>query len=256
MATSPEHDDVLDAELVAGVLDQSRDPVLAAHDLAELLVAPPVDRSAVLRLGLDPSLVDVLRQQFGRDVGRIRAACREGAVWVLGRRSVTVGAPWDLVASFPPGLSLPPGLRYTTAETLTHLVVGARCSLRLAAPFIDRPGLSYLSYVLAAATERGVVLEVLLPTRSTHADDALDELRETIRGSGSLERFSVSRLQIDGPWAHLKVLTADSSSAYIGSANLTGAGLAGHNLELGVLVRGPAVATVERVLDQFREQSP
>ncbi len=245
-----------DAELVAGVLDQSPDPATSAHDLAALLTTASTDRGAARRVGLDPDLVDVLRGQFGTDVDRIRTACREGAVWVLGRRSVVVAEPWDLVASFPPSVSLPTGLRYTTAETLTHLVTGARRSLRLAAPFIDRPGLAFLGDALAAATQRGVVLEVLLPTRSTHADDALDELRDTIRGSGSSARFSVSRLRFDAPWAHLKVLTADSWSAYIGSANVTGAGLTGHNLELGVLVRGPAVAVVERVLDRFREQLP
>lgn len=141
-------------------------------------------------------------------------------------------------------------------ETLTHLVTGAGRTLRLAAPFIDRLGLSFLGDALAAATQRGVALEVLLPTRSTHADDALDELRDTIRRSGSVARFSVARLRFDAPWAHLKVLTADTSSAYIGSANVTGAGLTGHNLELGVLVRGPAVAVVERVLDLYRQQSP
>jgi hypothetical protein len=49
------------------------------------------------------------------------------------------------------------------------------------------------------------------------------------------------------------VLSCDSTAAYIGSANITGAGIAGHNLELGVLVRGPAVAVVEEVLDLFRQ---
>lgn len=245
-----------DAELVAGVLDRSPDPVASAHDLAALLTTASTDRPAARRVGLDPDLVDVLRGRFGNDLGRIRTACREGAMWVLGRRSVTLAEPWDLVASLPPGGTLPAGLRYTTAETLTHLVTGARRSLRLAAPFIDRSGLSFLGDVLAAATQRGVALEVLLPTRSTHADDALDELRETIRRSGSVANFSVSRLRFDAPWAHLKVLTSDTLSAYIGSANVTGAGLAGHNLELGVLVRGPAVAVVERVLDLFREELP
>jgi phosphatidylserine/phosphatidylglycerophosphate/cardiolipin synthase-like enzyme len=61
---------------------------------------------------------------------------------------------------------------------------------------------------------------------------------------------------LDAPWAHLKVLSSDSVAAYIGSANVTGAGIAGPNLELGILVRGPAVAVVERVLDLYREPSP
>lgn len=240
--------------MVAGVLDQSANPVASAEDLAALLITTPGDRAEAQRAGLDPDLVDVLRLRFGNDVERIRLACREGAVWVLGRRSVVVAEPWDLVASLPPGEILPTGLHYTTAETLTHLVTGARLTLRLAAPFIDRHGLSFFGDALAAATQRGVALEVLLPTRSTHADGALDELHNTIRRSGSIARFSVSRLRFDAPWAHLKVLTADTLSAYIGSANVTGAGLTGHNLELGVLVRGPAVVVVERVLNLYRQK--
>ena len=239
--------------MVAGVLDRSADPVAAAGDLAELLSTTPSDRAAARRAGLDPDLVDVLRGRFGDDVERIRTACREAAMWVLGRRSVAFAEPWYLVASLPPGEILPAGLHYTTAETLTHLITGSARTLRLAAPFIDRLGLSYLGDALAAATQRGVELEVLLPTRSTHADDAVDELRDKIRRSGSVARFSVSQLRFDAPWAHLKVLTADTSSAYIGSANVTAAGLSGQNLELGVLVRGPAVAVVERVLDLYRQ---
>jgi len=176
-------------------------------------------------------------------------------MWVLGRRSCPPGEPWELVVSLPTGTPLPAGLRYTTADALMHLVTRARQSLRLAAPFIDRSGLSFLGDALAAATQRGVAPEILPPTRSTHADDALNDLRETIRKSGSIRRFSVSRLRYNASWAHLKVLTSDTSSTYIGSANFTGAGLTGHNLKLGVLVRGPAVSVVEQVLDLFREQS-
>ena len=97
------------------------------------------------------------------------------------------------------------------------------------------------------------MLEVLLPTRSTHANDALSELRTTIGSSGDVRNFRVSQLREDAPWAHLKVLTADSIAAYVGSANVTGAGMAGPNLELGDLVHGRTVAVVERVLDLFTE---
>jgi phosphatidylserine/phosphatidylglycerophosphate/cardiolipin synthase-like enzyme len=55
------------------------------------------------------------------------------------------------------------------------------------------------------------------------------------------------------PFAHLKVLVTDGSSGYIGSANITGAALAGRNLELGVLVRGRQVGIIDRVLDLYRE---
>jgi phosphatidylserine/phosphatidylglycerophosphate/cardiolipin synthase-like enzyme len=144
-------------------------------------------------------------------------------------------------------------LHRTTGETLVQLVSQARRTLRLAAPFIDRPGLSFVGDALAAATARGVKLEILLPTRSTQANDALDELTTTIRLTGTLANFGVSKLRFDAPWAHLKVLTCDARAAYIGSANVTAAGMAGHNLELGVLVRGATVAVVEQILDLYRQ---
>lgn len=241
-----------DAELVAGVLDGAGDPRAAADVLAELLVAPRTDRVAASRAGLHPGLVDVVRVRLGDDRERIGAACREGAAWVLGRRSVTVAEPWDLVASLSAGTTLPPGLRRTTGETLVQLVVQSTSTIRLVAPFIDRPGLSFIGDALAAATTRHVRLEILLPTRSTHADDALDELKAAIGRSGDPHYFSVSRLRYDAPWAHLKVLTSDSTSAYIGSANVTGAGIAGQNLELGVLVAGHMVGVVEAILDLYR----
>jgi hypothetical protein len=98
------------------------------------------------------------------------------------------------------------------------------------------------------------MLEILLPTRSTHADDALDELEATIREDGTFGNFQISRLRFDAPWAHLKVMTSDSIAGYIGSANVTGAGIAGRNLELGVLVRGPTVGVVEQILDLYRQE--
>jgi phosphatidylserine/phosphatidylglycerophosphate/cardiolipin synthase-like enzyme len=244
---------VHDAELVGGVLYAASDPWRAAHDLAGLLTAPGTDRRRAVGLGLDPVLVDVLHARFGGDTERIETACDLGAAWVLGRRSAASDEPWDLVASLPGNTPLPPGLTHTTGETLVQLVTQSTTSLRLAAPFMDLPGISHLADGLAAATARGVRLEILLPTRSTHAGGALHELRNTIARDGDSTYLLVAALRDDAPWAHLKALTSDSRAAYIGSANVTGAGLAGPNLELGILVRGPAVAVVERVLDLFRE---
>ena len=241
------------AELIGGVLVDCDDPRSSAVELARLLTAAGLDRSAAARAGLEPDLVDVLRSRLAGDGDRIAALCQEAAAWVLGRRSVVLAEPWDLVATLPSGAALPLGLRRTTGETLVQLVVNATRTLRLAAPFIDRPGLSFMGEGLAAATSRGVLLEILLPTRSTHADDALDDLTATIAADGVPANYSVSRLRDDAPWAHLKVLTADSTAAYIGSANVTGAGIGGHNLEVGVLVRGEPVAVVERILHMYRQ---
>lgn len=242
-----------DAELVGGVLDTAPDPRHAAHQLANLLLAPLADSAAAAQVGLAPELVEVLRARLGDDPDRVTTACQQGAAWVLGRRSVAVQEPWDLVASLPAGTDLPTGLNRTTGETMVQLVVEAATTLRLATPFIDRPGMSFLCEPLAAATARGVGVEILVPTRSSHADDALNILENAIIRGGSIDHLQMSRFRTDAPWAHLKVLTADASVAYIGSANITRAGLAGTNLELGVLVRGSSVQAVERVLDVYRE---
>jgi phosphatidylserine/phosphatidylglycerophosphate/cardiolipin synthase-like enzyme len=243
---------VHDAELVGGVLLDVPDPWRSARDLIALLSSSRVDRRAASLIGLDPDLVDVLRARFMGDPARIESACNLGAAWVMGRRSVVVAEPWDLVASMPADTRLPAGLRRTTGETLVQLVTQATRTLHLVAPFIDRTGISFLADALAAATARGVRLEILVPTRSTHAGDALDKLQATIAREGDLANLSVTEFRHDAPWAHLKVLACDSAAAYIGSANVTGAAIAGPNLELGILVRGPAVAVVERVLDLFR----
>jgi Phosphatidylserine/phosphatidylglycerophosphate/cardiolipin synthases and related enzymes len=241
-----------DAEFLGGVLHDAADPYAAARVLTALLLSQS-DRTAARRADFDPDLVDVVRAKLGGDPDRMAMACTLGAAWIMGRRSVAAPEPWELVASLPPGTRLPAGLRRTTGETLMQVVVEATRTLRLVSPFIDRPALDFLADALAAATLRGVRLEVLLPTRSTHAGDALDELRRTIREHGRPEKLAVCGLQGDAPWAHLKVLTADSTVAYIGSANVTAAGIAGANLELGVLVRGSTVAVVEGLLDQFRQ---
>jgi hypothetical protein len=247
---------VKDAELVGGVLVDIGNLSEGARALSRLLLAQDLDRREASGAGFDPDLVEVLRSRFGLDADRVTSACDLGAAWVLGRRSVVAVEPWDIVASLPAGTPLPDGLRRTTGETMMQLVSQASSTLRLVAPFLDLRGVSFLSDALAAATARGVKLQVLLPTRSTHAGDALGELEVTIERDGNIACYSRATLRQDAPWAHLKVLSCDSSAAYIGSANVTGAGISGPNLELGVLVRGPAVAVVESVLDLFRESVP
>jgi hypothetical protein len=243
-----------DAELVGGVLVDAADPVASARTLAQLVGAGVTDPAEARAVGFEPELVAVIRRRYGNDTTRIEHACALGAAWVMGRRSVASSEPWDLVASLPSGTPLPYGLRRTTAETLIRLVAESTRSLRLVAPFIDWPGLSFLADGLSAATARGVTLRILLPTRSTHATDALDGLAEAITRDGNPGNYSIAGLRADAPWAHLKVLSSDATSAYIGSANVTGAGIAGRNLELGVLVRGPAVAAVEDILDIYTER--
>jgi phosphatidylserine/phosphatidylglycerophosphate/cardiolipin synthase-like enzyme len=56
---------------------------------------------------------------------------------------------------------------------------------------------------------------------------------------------------------HLKLLTADGAAAYIGSANMTFAGMT-TNFEVGALVEGAAVVAYETLFDELvrRAQLP
>jgi phosphatidylserine/phosphatidylglycerophosphate/cardiolipin synthase-like enzyme len=47
-------------------------------------------------------------------------------------------------------------------------------------------------------------------------------------------------------------MVVDGAVAYVGSANITAAGLAGRNLELGVVVYGPQVSVIDRILDLYQ----
>lgn len=242
-----------DAELVGGVLVGTADLATSARKLARLITAAQADPAAARAAGFEPDLVAVLRRRFGDDTSRVEHACELGAAWVMGRRSVASPEPWDLVASLPHGTPLPAGLRRTTAETLMQLVSESTRTLRLVAPFIDWLGLSILADALSAATGRGVAIRILLPTRSTHSAQALRGLEAAIVNNGDPANYSVAALRPDAPWAHLKVVSSDASAAYIGSANVTAAGIAGRNLELGILIRGQAVLVVEQILDIFTE---
>lgn len=241
-----------DAELVGGVLLDAPDPRAVVTILTGLLTNASSDSRASK---IAPELVAALRSHFaGATPERIAQACAEGAAWAAGRASAPLTASWELVATVPS--PLPSGLRRTTAETLVHLVTNAQIRVRLASPFIDEVGLGYLTDAVVAATGRTVTVDIFLPTRSTHAATAIRYLVAAVGAEGNPQRLSLKPQPPDSPWAHLKVLTADGSRAYIGSANLTGPGLSGaSNFELGVMVRGNEVAAIDRLLDHFAMES-
>lgn len=237
--------------LVGGVLYDAPDPLAASEVLAQLLIAPTPDPHRIRELGFEPSLVQTLRRTLPHDPAAVALACARGAAWVLGRRSDSREDSWQLVASLPSDLARPRGLRRTTAETLISLVSEANHTLRFAAPYIDPEGIGLLVDAIAAATSRGVTVEVVQPPRWLPAVSAVALLQERVARGGQPGNLRIVQAREDAPWAHLKVVVVDGTAAYIGSANITGAGLAGRNLEVGVLVRGPQVAFINGVLDLF-----
>lgn len=242
-----------EAEMVGAVLYDAANPARAAQSLVDLLTTGVDSPTRVRAAGFEPALVDALRRALPRERDSIRLACMEGAAWVVGRRSVPPTDTWELVASLPASLRLPAGLRRTTGETLVGLVSEAEKSVRIVAPYVDETGLGIMADVAAAATARGVEVEMFQQQRWKRAElDALRHLRDVVAEKGNSAKFIVAVFGADAPFGHLKVVTADGATAYVGSANMTAAALMGRNIELGVLLRGADVAVIERVLDLYR----
>lgn len=241
---------------MGGVLYDTSDPIAAAEALFELISSGNPDPVGARAAGLEPALVESLRRRMPAERRSLELACAAGAGWVLGRRSAERGEQWEVVASLPRGTALPDGVRRTTGETMIGLVSQAKRALRFTAPYIDNPGIGFLTDAVVAATLRGVIVELYEPRPWPPGKGATSALGEAVRGTGRPDHFHLVATAADAPFAHLKVMVADGLTAYIGSANITAAALAGHNVELGVLVRGTQVAAIEKVLDLYREPTP
>ncbi len=242
---------MIDPQLVGGLLYTVPDPMAVAEELVSVLPASNLDIAAGIELGLDPVLARVVWRARPRDTATVSEACRTGAAWVLGRRSVKREDAWEAVASIPQMTTLPSGLRRKTGETLISMIASAHKDVRIAAPYVDRGGLDVLADAIIAATLRAVNIGVFHPPNWDPADSAIARLTHRLRDEGNETYLHILYLREAAPWTHLKVVTVDGQVAYIGSANMTEAGLLGRNVELGVLVRGSAVTVIDEVLDAF-----
>lgn len=242
-----------DTELVGGALFEARDPIAAAAVLAKALNGQRTTRADMRAVDLDPDLFEIIRRRLGDDPVRIERACLSGSAWARGLQSAQQADPWELVATLPIRVGLPQGLRHTTGETLMQLINAAKDHVKAVAPYMTPGGLDHLSPGFAAATKRGIEIEILIPSGNSPSTETFAKMLETIREEGDPSRIRVANFRNDAPWAHLKVLTADSNAAYVGSANFTGSGMRGRNLEMGVLVRGAQVVVIEHVLETFKK---
>lgn len=242
-----------ESELVGGALFHADDPVEAGRVLAELLTSDQVDAKRAREAGLEPVLVEALKRKLSTDYRAIQVACASGVGWVLGRRSGRVDDTWDVVATLPAHCELPSGLRRTTGETMIGLASTAQHRIRFAAPYVDEHGIGFLSDAIAAATRRGVVVDLFDPVTWAPARAAIGTVTDAVAVYGDPRLLHLVRAAPDAPFAHLKVMVVDGAAAYIGSANITAAGLAGGNLELGVLVRGRQVNVIDGILSLYLE---
>ncbi len=169
------------------------------------------------------------------------------ALRLVGDSFAPVSVPtWFPVATLPPevrGLLRPPPFRQTGGVML-GLIDRAAEDLVLAAPFIDGGAVEFLRQSMVGAMRRGVSAHVMTSKGrgallQPLVDDALQD---------PACRMTVTELEsvISSLGSHAKVLLVDRSEAYVGSANLTVAGLARH-VEIGVELSGPQVDDLVRL---------
>lgn len=140
----------------------------------------------------------------------------------------------------------PPPLRHT-AGVLLDLIDRATQEIRLAAPFVDPDAVDFLAESLVGAGRRSVAVAVITSVgQGVHFVELARRWNAEPAVRGRL-RVSEVQTHLSSLGSHAKVLVVDSQRGYVGSANLTAAGL-GRHVEIGVEVVGPQVAELTRVL--------
>lgn len=156
---------------------------------------------------------------------------------------------WAPVATLPDELRpllRPPPLRQT-AGVLLDLIDRAQVEIRLAAPFVDRNAVDFLTESLIGAGCRSVAVAVITSAgQGVHFVGLAQRWTSEPDVRGRL-RISEVQTHLSLLGSHAKVIVVDSMRGYVGSANLTAAGL-GRHVEIGVELAGFQVAELTRVL--------
>lgn len=136
----------------------------------------------------------------------------------------------------------------STQDSLIALASKASRRFVILSPFIDIDGIEWIG-TLFAATSPGVAKTLIV-----RGEKQIEELRgassQVRQWGAAIRTFSVARDGLSGfnETFHAKILLADSSAAYIGSANMNRASRA-TSLECGTVVSGPAVRAVSSLVD-------
>ena len=154
-------------------------------------------------------------------------------------------AGWAPVATLPRELLRtlrPPSIRHT-AGVILELIDSAHSEVLLGTPFVDSTAVAALSGSLDAARSRGVDINIVTsPGRGAE----FQTLSTPASRRGHLQVIEV-HTEVSPIGSHAKVLAVDRRRAYVGSANLTAAGL-GRHIEIGVQVEGAQVGELTSLL--------
>ena len=140
----------------------------------------------------------------------------------------------------------------STYEAFSRVASSAQSRLVVMTPFIDRSGFYWLRHLFVATgpdIERIVILrdaEQYAAELSVHHAEWLQTLRVVVKDY-HLPHSPESGRALPIETFHAKIVLADTSLAYVGSANFLGSG-DGTSLEAGVLIDGPAAIQVARLV--------
>jgi phosphatidylserine/phosphatidylglycerophosphate/cardiolipin synthase-like enzyme len=125
-------------------------------------------------------------------------------------------------------------------------------------PFFSDGGVDTIAESLAAATGREVDVEMLtrdITMGNEQNHRYIQSIRDRIQMIGDpshLSIFEFNREQFPDSRLHAKMLVADSSRAYVGSANMTESSLRS-SLESGVFIAGRAASEIAAGIEMFIE---
>jgi len=133
-----------------------------------------------------------------------------------------------------------------TGGTLLAIIDSARRTLRIAVPFVDEAAARWLAESLAQAHTRGVTITI--STSPGHADFFATLMTACDDHLGGSVRVVEVDAESSPLGSHAKVVSADGNHAYLGSANLTAAGI-GRQFEIGAEVTGAEVGQIDAILE-------
>ncbi len=145
-----------------------------------------------------------------------------------------------------------PGGYLPTAEAFLRVARAAQTRLVVMTPFLDRRGFGWLKEVVETAPPTAQKILVLRDADRYVVDLGVQHAAWLAASAVSVRDYCLSHNHESGralpvETFHAKIVLADESLAYVGSANVLGTG-EGTSLEAGVLVDGRAAAQIARLV--------
>jgi phosphatidylserine/phosphatidylglycerophosphate/cardiolipin synthase-like enzyme len=186
---------------------------------------------------------------------------------LIGQRKNETPSSVRVVATLPGDWERIEGID-PTDESIRRIIIGAQESLWIVSPFFDDFGKTAIEEALLARALRGVRIKVvgrqLSPSdtqRNKRSIESLQMMATKFKDQGLSSNFDIreftQRDQITKATSaglHSKIVIADDSICYLGSANMTEWSLS-RNFELGVILKGPQLMAICGLIEKLWDDS-